>query len=51
MELTRFLLLLARGGLVSLVIHVFLNLLKPSQSREDAEDESLWENLLHPGSP
>jgi hypothetical protein len=48
MDLQHFLILLAGGGLVTLVTCACLRLLKFSQNRENAEDEILWEYLLRP---
>lgn len=48
MEPTYFLSWLAGGGLVTLVTYAILCLLKSAQRIEDAEEEKLWQYLLHP---
>jgi hypothetical protein len=49
MELKHFLIILAGGGLTTLVTYLCLILLKFSQVREDAGDERVWQHLLHQG--
>ncbi len=39
---------LAGGGLVT---YVSFCLLKSAERRDDAENERLWQYLLHPGTP
>jgi hypothetical protein len=45
---TYFLSWLAGGGLVTLATYASLCLLKSAQRIEDAEEEKLWQYLLHP---
>jgi len=49
MQLTRFLMMFACGGFVTLATYLCLNLLKSAQCREDTDDERLWHYLLNPG--
>jgi hypothetical protein len=51
MELRDFLILLAVGGVLSLATCLWMGLFKFSQSREDAEDERLWQHLLFLDKP
>jgi hypothetical protein len=48
MDSQHFLILLAAGGLVTVLACACLSLFKFSQNRENAEDEILWEYLLRP---
>jgi hypothetical protein len=50
MKPTYFLIWLTGGGLVILATYVGLYLLRSAQRQDDAEDERLWQYLLHPGT-
>ncbi len=39
------------GSLLILVAYACFSLLKSAQRLEDAEDERLWQYVLHPGRP
>jgi hypothetical protein len=43
-----FLIWLAGGGLAT---YVGFRLLKSAERHDDLEDERLWQDLLHPGTP
>jgi hypothetical protein len=51
MKLANFLFWLAGGGLVTFATYVGLFLLKCGERLDDAEEERLWQHLLHPGTP
>jgi hypothetical protein len=51
MELTYLAEWIAGGGLVILLIYTCFCLLKFAQRLEDAEDERLWQNVLHRDGP
>ena len=51
MESTHFVIWLAGGGLVTLATYFGFCLLKSAEHHDDAEDERLWQYLLHPGTP
>jgi hypothetical protein len=48
METIYFLIWLAGGGLAT---YVGFRLLKSAERHDDLEDERLWQDLLHPGTP
>jgi hypothetical protein len=48
MDLRHVFILLAGAGLVTMAVSACCALLKAAQEREDAEDERLWQCLLHP---
>jgi hypothetical protein len=51
MKLIYLLTWIAGGGLVTLSIYVIFSLLKSSQELEDAQDDKLWQLLLHTYRP
>ena len=42
---------IAGGGLATLATYACFWLLRSGQRLDDAEEESLWQYLLHPGRP